>query len=519
MFVPNLLSLLLHTVHFILRPIYALIYIRKQPKIPPVKNPLLKISASNLAKKIRDGEISSQSVVEAYVERIKEVNPFLNAVVEDRFVAAINEAKMCDAKLKTGEATAISLEKEKPLFGVPITVKESCSLKGMSFTGGHVPREGVKASEDGLATEVLRNSGAIPLCVTNTPELCSGLHATNFLFGTTRNPYDTRKSPGGSSGGEGALIGAGASVLGIGSDFIGSIRIPCLFNGIFGHKPTPGIVPTKGHLPMSNDPVFQKLLVCGPMARYAEDLHLAMKLLSSGCDTPLRLDEPVDVKTLRVFYLDTVNTLCGTKSTTSDIRRAIKEATHYFAENGAHVEHVSQDWLSDIFTFVLALCGEIELPDEYSDAKHPEDKKNGLVELIKSTFGLSTYTSQFALIRAVTQMHGFVPVSKFEHFKTLREDMRVRFNNLLGSDGVFICPTFAQTTTYPGLMFFKIDCSIYTAFSNIMHLPSTHVPMGLNSDGVPIGFQVMAGSHQDRLCLAVARELEKAFGGWVPPLS
>ncbi|XP_076618982.1 fatty-acid amide hydrolase 2-A-like [Colletes latitarsis] len=519
MILVNLLSLLLHALYFILRPFFKLVHIRRRPNIPPIRNPLLKVSASTLANKIRNGELSSQTAVEAYIDRIKEVNPFVNAVVEDRFEAAINDAKICDEMLKTGQVTAIILEKEKPLFGVPITIKESCSVAGMSLTGGNLKRKGVKASEDGSVVEIVKNAGAIPLCVSNTSELCSGLHASNFIVGSTKNPYDTRKSPGGSSGGEGALLGAGASIVGIGSDFIGSIRIPSLFNGIFGHKPTPGIVPIRGHFPMSKDPAFQRMLVLGPMARYAEDLHLVVKILSSKCEKPLHLDEPVDVKSLRVFYLENFNSFCGTKSTTSDIRRTIKEATRYLAENGACVQHLSQDWVHDVFVFLMSFCGNLEFPEECFDNENPEEKKSAMLGLVKVMFGLSDCTFDLALIRLLSDMHGFVPVSRIEHYKTLREGIRSKLNNLLGSDGVFVCPTFPQPTTYPGLIPFRIDCTIYCAFGNMMDLPSTHVPMGLNNDGLPIGFQVMAASYQDRLCLSVARQLEKAFGGWVPPLS
>ncbi|XP_053989711.1 fatty-acid amide hydrolase 2-A-like [Hylaeus volcanicus] len=282
----DICTISIHFLYFFLRPIFALIFLRKRPKIPPIKNQLLLDSATTLAKKIKSGEVSSQTIVEAYIERIKEVNPFINVVVDDRFVEAVNDAKICDAKLKSGEVTAIMLENEKPLFGIPFTVKESCSVAGKK-------RE------------------------------CNKTPCISYLVFSRRQ--------------EGALLGAGASILGIGSDMMGSIRIPSFFNGVFGHKPTPGIIPNNGHIP---DYSQFSMFVQGPLARYAEDLILAVKVMSVDCDVPLHLDKPLDVKNLRIFYVENIKSFCGIRSTTSDVRQSIRKALRYLSGNGARVEHV-----------------------------------------------------------------------------------------------------------------------------------------------------------------------------------
>lgn len=183
-------------------------------------------------------QLRSEDVVRAYIQRIREVNPLINAVVEERFAAAIEEAKKADELIAS--AQTIWLIKTYPLLGVPFTVKESCALKGAPLTGGSLPRRSVRASVDGEAVANLRASGCIPLLVSNTPEYCLSWESYNHVTGRTLNPYDSRRTAGGSSGGEGALIGAGASLFGVGSDVAGSIRVPSLFNGIFGHKPTAG---------------------------------------------------------------------------------------------------------------------------------------------------------------------------------------------------------------------------------------------------------------------------------------
>ncbi|XP_053994795.1 fatty-acid amide hydrolase 2-A-like [Hylaeus volcanicus] len=517
MFMTNVLIWIAHTLHFFFRPFIMIMNLRKRPRIPPIKNPLLKISATELTRMIRNREISSQTIVEAYIQRIQEVNPYLNAVIEDRFEAAINDAKSCDEKLKSGEVTAAYLEKEKPLFGLPITVKESCSVAGMSFTVGTLPRRGMKATEDGEAVKILKNAGAILLCVTNVSEMCMAPHAGNYLFGSTRNPYDTRMSPGGSSGGEGALIGAGASILGFGSDLAGSLRIPGLFNGIFGHKPSSGVVPHEGHMPCMKDKTMQTIFSIGPMTRYAEDLPLAMKVLSVRSKVPLTLDKQVDVKSLRVFYVNRFESFCGVREPTADLIETINEAVRYFEEIGVTTQKLPQEWVRDTTSLYSAMTREMVYEEPFTDPHNPEKDVHPKLEILKGLLGLSKFTMDLIRFRLLILVHGFISLSKMERFRNTRLEISRKVNELLGEDGVFICPTFSQTTSYPGLIFFQLDSCMYTAFANIMLLPSTHIPMGLNSAGLPVGFQVIAAKNQDHLCFAVAQEFEKIFGGWVDP--
>ncbi|XP_076624961.1 fatty-acid amide hydrolase 2-B-like [Colletes latitarsis] len=519
MFLFYLIVIVANVLRFILRPLFNYIHSNEPLRVPPITHPLLKVTATTLARRIRHGQLSSQTVVEVYIQRIKEVNPILNAVIEERFEAAINDAKICDENLKTGNVIPAILEREKPLYGVPVSIKESCALEGLSYTGGSLSRKGVKASKDGSAVELLKNAGAIPLCVTNTPEQCSGYHSANFLHGTTRNPYDTRKSAGGSSGGEGALIGAGASILGLGSDLLGSIRVPSLFNGIFGHKPTPGIIPNRGHIPDFKNTSLEYMFAYGPMARYTEDLYLAMRVLSFECETPLRLKEYVDLETLRVFYANNIDSNCCFGSTTSDIKQAIKTATCYLSQKGARVEQLSQEWVRDSILYVLFTFLADDVPQVLLDPKQPDKKTRASLENLKAMFGLSNFTIWPISFQLLVDNRGFCTPAEKDNITSLTDNMRQKINKLLGNDGVFILPTYPQATTVPELIFLQSFFNKYCAICNALQLPSTHVPMGLNNDGLPIGFQVIAASYQDRLCLAVARELEKAFGGWIPPTS
>src|SRR5262245_58857220 len=177
---------------------------------------LLSVSATELASRIRRRELSSLEVVDAHIAHLQRHNPVLNAVVCDRFDAARDEARAADARCAAGADLP-------PLHGVPCTIKESFALTGMPNTSGLVARKGLLSTADATAVRKVRAAGAIPLGVTNVSELCMWMESHNNVYGRTNNPYDPGRIVGGSSGGEGAAIGAGGSPFGVGSDVGGSI--------------------------------------------------------------------------------------------------------------------------------------------------------------------------------------------------------------------------------------------------------------------------------------------------------
>ncbi|KAF7406235.1 hypothetical protein HZH68_005604 [Vespula germanica] len=486
----------------------------KPQRIPPANNHLFKLSATVLAKKIRLGELTSQELIEAYIQRIKLVNPILNAVIEDRFKEALEEAKICDEYIRDGKITLLELEKQRPLYGIPFTVKEACMLKGLSHTGGSYARQGMKASENGEAVEMLRNAGGIPLCVTNTPELCTGLDTYNHLFGRTCNAYDSRYTAGGSSGGEGALLGAGCSLIGIGSDLIGSIRIPALFNGVFGHKATTGIVSTKGHFPFIDDDEFKKFLLIGPMTRYAEDLHLVMKVLTAKYNRDLYLDDPVDLKTLKVFYLEDMGSSIASVPTQMEIRTCVREAAKHLKYCGSEVEEYPGS-LIHVFQSVIVTIMSMKELQLLLDPNDPKHERQWMYELPKALLGLSQHTFGAIFLKFLLYMNKFLKESKEQKLNT--EYQRQHFIDLLGTNGVFICPTYPIAAPIGKTIIFNMLSTLYCGVWNFFGFPASNVPMGITVDGLPIGLQVIAAPYQDRLCLAVAKELERSFGGWTAP--
>jgi len=224
---------------------------------------LLTLSATELARRIRTGKNTSREVVGAHVEQVGRVNGVVNAMVEDRFADALREADEADEMVRSRLPGTLP-----PFHGVPCTVKESFALRGMPNSSGLVARRHVRASRDATAVGRLRAAGAIPMGVTNVSELCMWMETSNKVYGRTRNPYDPSRIVGGSSGGEGALIGAGASPFGRAADVGGSIRMPAFFNGVFGHKPTGGLIPNTGQFPCGANEAG-RYLTTGPIARRA----------------------------------------------------------------------------------------------------------------------------------------------------------------------------------------------------------------------------------------------------------
>lgn len=266
-------------------------------------------------------------LVSAYIARVQEVNPSLNAVVEDRFEAALQDAKLADQFIEkaSSEFDRVALYTKYPILGVPFTVKESCGLKGMfqilkitkniaetyifhwliglSFAVGSLARKNMKASQDGDVVELVRAAGGIPLLVSANPEFCMSFETSNNIQGRCLNPYDLQRTSAGSSGGEASLNGCGATTFGVGSDISGSIRLPALFCGVFGHKPTGGLTSVKGHFPYSlTDKKFSEMLQIGPITRFARDLPLLLEIMAGDKKHKLKMSEPVALKDMKVRF-------------------------------------------------------------------------------------------------------------------------------------------------------------------------------------------------------------------------
>ncbi|XP_059210584.1 fatty-acid amide hydrolase 2-A-like [Centropristis striata] len=486
-------------------------------KLPAVRSPLLLLSATQLAKKIRRKEVSSVEVVQAYIDRIQEVNPLLNAVVKDRFDAALQEASQVDKLIEEETGGEEVLEDRLPLLGVPLSVKESYALQGMPFTTGLVSRRGVLATVDAAPIAQLKRAGAIPMGVTNTPELCMWCESHNHLYGVTNNPYDLERMAGGSSGGEGSILGGAGAVIGVGSDIGGSIRMPSFFNGIFGHKTTPGMVSNENQFPRATGSQAD-YVSSGPMCRYAEDLLPMLKIMAVPDAHLLKLDEKVDLKKLRFFNLPHDGGSLLTYPVSKEILDAQKKVVQRMeADLGVKFQRVQFPELKNAFHIWHAYMGFPNKEGEYPLSMGEMMGEPGrpawpLWELLKWMVGKSDHT----MAAIVVALHGYV-FRPSPFIIQQKEKLQKDIEELLGTDGVLLYPTHPRVAPRHHHVLLRIYDVCYTAIFNTLRLPVTQCPLGLNQQGLPLGVQVIAGKNQDRLTLEVALYLEKAFGGWKEP--
>ncbi|EKX50114.1 hypothetical protein GUITHDRAFT_103927 [Guillardia theta CCMP2712] len=283
---------------------------------------LLHLSATEMAE-----------LVDLSIRQIVRVNRSINAAVAERFAQARQEAARADERVAEARAKE-TLDSLPPLLGVPFSVKESFSVQGMPNTSGLIARTGRIAHVDAKVVKRLRTAGAIPVCVSNVSELCMWMESYNYVYGLTKNPYSLRHSVGGSSGGEAALVASCSCVpFGVGSDVGGSIRIPSAFNGVFGHKPTGGLIPNDGQHPISGGSA-RHVLATGPICKRACDLLPLLRIFA----TPSKL---ADVSSLALPEKTLGD---GRAIDLSKIREIVKrqEAIEQFLESrGAEVRRVS----------------------------------------------------------------------------------------------------------------------------------------------------------------------------------
>uniref|UniRef100_T1JFB4 Amidase domain-containing protein n=1 Tax=Strigamia maritima TaxID=126957 RepID=T1JFB4_STRMM len=496
--------------------IFGLVNKNKSESLPPITDLILLESAKSLAAKIRTRKLKSVQVVESFIARINEVNPILNAVIDDNFLRALEDAKKVDELIASGLKSEKELEDETPFLGVPFTTKDSIAVEGLHQTIGLRRRKDEIADKDAEVVRLMRKAGAIILAHTNVSEVCMWWESSNNVYGTTNNPYDTTRIAGGSSGGEGSIIAAAGSVMGIGSDVGGSIRIPSFFNGIFGHKPSTGLGGSEGQLPIPMGEI-RKYVVSGPMCRYASDMLPIFKVLAHEHLDKLNLDEAVNISSLRYFYMSNDGGSALVSKVHPSIKKALGKVISYFqTAHGIKSQKVEFEQMKhsvDIWSHKMTGAGAPKFCEELVERK---GKLNCFWELLKWFCWCSDHTLPAISLGIVEKFSG--PETRmYDSFMNMYTDLSKEFDDLLGSNGVFLYPTHPRPAPYhnqPLLMPFNFS---YTAIFNVLGLPSTNCPLGLNENGLPIGIQVVANKYNDRLCLAVACELERAFGGWVSP--
>ena len=472
--------------------------------------------ALELAVAIRRREISCVEVLDLYLDRIDRFNPGLNAIVVFDTEAAREAAKAADSELATGNAVG-------RFHGVPITIKESFDLAGYPSTFGRPDRRNHKASRDALAVERLKDAGAIIMGKTNVPLDLSDWQSFNEIYGDTVNPWDRTRSPGGSSGGASAALAAGLTGLEIGSDIGGSIRVPAHFCGIYGHKPTYGIVPLRGHS-LKPDDAEMDILVGGPLARRAEDLRVALDLIA-GADPEAtvawRLDLPNETRTKMVDFRIAVMTNDITYPVDNDTSRAIDDVANHLEKEGATVLRnpslplpSAKMWQLYLNVLRGATSGWKSDAEADAAAKQAEEYDSS-----DDTYGP-------VMLRSISQRH-----QRWLHANDQRSRLRASWRRFFHNVDALIVPMMA-TPAFPHIrgvakenQYLDVDnvqrpisdTYFWIGLASAAYLPATLAPAGISVEGLPIGMQIIGPEGHDRRCIALAEMLEQGFRSYTPP--
>jgi fatty acid amide hydrolase len=500
------------------------------------------LGAAELAGLIARGEVSSLDTVEAHIQRIERVNPQLNAVVVERYESARAEARAADRRRAAGEALG-------PLHGVPITVKECLELEGTPATFGLPSRAHTLAQTDDAYVARARAAGAIVLGKTNVAQLLFHVECENPLYGRTNNPWNLERTSGGSSGGEGAIIAAGGSPLGLGTDLGGSLRYPAAFCGIASMKPTAGRLPDAGRLSI---PFGQRAIVSqvGVLARHVTDVALGIEVLNGGrapaVEPPMPLGDPasVDVARLRVaYYADD-----GTFAVAPAVRRAVCEAAEALRQAGAQVT----EWQPPDVPHALHLFFGIMSADGGAGLRRtlgadPRDPRIAQV-LMLGARSRPTLAALGGLLGLLGQRGLAAGIRDFGHRDTAHYWQLVaeqiayqqRFLAALDHDAggpfdVIVCPAAALPAWTHGAGKNLVLGGAYAALYNVLGYPAGVVPftrvrqgeeigrpasrdivaqtarqVEQGSAGLPIGVQVVARPWREHVALAAMQAIEDA---------
>lgn len=462
------------------------------------KSEALGASARQMSAAMAAGRIRSRDLLEAHIQQIEKVNPQINAVVFERFQLAREEADAADRRRQQGGPLP-------PLLGVPCTIKENFELSGTPQASGLVSRRHLINQQDAPAVARLREAGAVVMGVTNTPELCMWMETDNRVYGRTNNPYRHERIAGGSSGGEGAIIGAGGSPFGLGADVGGSIRMPAFFNGVFGHKPTPGIVPNTGQVPMPTGAV-DGYCVSGPLSRRAEDLMPLMRILGGDQASALGDPETVDLATLKVYSVAGN----GRHRVSAALRRAQSDALRALTPQVAQAQTLKFELLRhsfEIWAAAMKAAGQAPFAQQLGE---------GTAIRLLPEWGRWLRRRSAHTLPAL----GLAAMERFplpSRYAPMRERLKAQIVEALGDDGVLLYPSYTRTAPRHGAPILTPFDWVYTGIINVLELPATAVPLGLDAEGLPLGIQIVAAPGQDHLCIRVAQALEDSHGGWQAP--
>lgn len=471
---------------------------------------ILDLDAVGQLEALAAGTVTSEALLRAAVARNESLTGRLNAVVVTDIDRALERAREIDAARAAGG-------KLGPLAGLPMTIKDTLDVAGMPASAG-VPKFRDREAADADVVAAVRAAGAVIWGKTNVPVMASDFQSYNRLYGTTNNPWDLERTPGGSSGGAAAAVATGITALEVGSDIGGSLRTPASFCGVFSHKPTWGRVSQRGHVPPAPGvPIEPDLNVVGPIARTARDLRLLLGVLDGR---PSKA-KPAPVKGLRVaLWVDGPNFVVD-----AEVRAAIESFAGRLEEAGAVVTPVRPVDSSALFdsyiTLLLSLLG----------ADLPANARLGFKALrpaakLARKFGAGPLSWAAATV-AYTATHRDWLAAEAVRGELQRQmaELFTRYDVVLAP----VSPVAAFPHDHTPFLRRTLVCSggqriAYTtmlqwiALATALKLPATAVPAGPNNTGLPVGAQLIGPHGQDERVIAIAEGIEDALGGlYVPP--
>lgn len=476
-------------------------------------------SASTLARLIRDREISAEALLEHFLARMERFNPALNAIVVTDLDAARRRAQEADAALAAGQLWG-------PLHGVPMTIKETFEVAGLPTTAGARNLRDYRSTTNAVAVQRLIDAGAVVFGKTNVPLYAGDLQSYNEIYGSTSNPWDLSRTPGGSSGGAAAALAAGLTPLELGSDIGGSIRTPAHFCGVFGLKPSYGVVPSRGHVPGPPGTLSRPDIgVMGPMARTADDLAMAFDILAGPDDDDAvgwRLELPPPRHTKLADYRIAAWLDDPACPVDTEIVQALSEVVARLRREGVAVDERARPDGVELaasyqvfYTLLTAALSAGMPPKEFdkmrrvAEAAEPEDQH---------------YFTRFS--RGITQRH-----ADWLRTSEKRQRLRKAWEVFFRQYDLMLCPV-VQTPAFPknehpaisdrillvnGKPQPYMDIMVWVGLAGAAYLPAAVVPVGRTSDGLPIGIQIIGPYLEDRTVLELARHIERLLGGFQAP--
>lgn len=473
-------------------------------------------SATALAADIRAKKVGCLEALEHFWQRVERFNAGLNAIVVTDMERARSRAREADTAIARGESWGA-------LHGVPLTVKESLDVVGMPTTWG-LPsfKDNIPAANAAVVDRLLGQGGVL-FGKTNVPALLADWQTFNPVYGTTNNPWDLKLSPGGSSGGSAAALAAGLTALETGSDIGASIRNPAHYCGVYGHKPSYGIIPLRGQLyPGNVAPV--DFFVTGPLARSAADLEAALRIMA-GPDTleadgwRLVLRRPRKRK-LADFRI-AVMTDSADSEVDGEIQSALHELADFLRKRGASVSDTARPELD----FREAHATYIRLLRAATSRTQTAEMFQRNLEASR-TLPADDQSYYARMVRANTIYH-----KDWLDADEIRHRMRYKWAEFFQNYDLLLCPAAAsaayphdhageryqRTITVNGKQVSGLDQMFWAGISTLVDLPATVAPIGPSPRGLPIGVQIVGAGYDDLLCIRFAALLEKEYRAFTPP--